>query len=127
MSLVLNTVTGMSEIFRSIFKQQLSSVEFVQNYLQLHFDGKSITYYVWPTITVDAKIYKIDDTGYRDAMCKIITQEVDRIEFVEDKSLTLYFDNTAQIFLSLVRNESNTDIVEFIYFRGLDSEWFVLD
>ena len=36
---------------------QLSSVEFVQDYLQLHFDDKTITFYIWPAVLVGDKEY----------------------------------------------------------------------
>ncbi len=117
----------MKELFNSILKEQLSSVEFVQDYLQLHFDGNTLICYTWPRVLVDAKDYGIDDEGYRDAICRIITHKLLRVSYIEKQNLSMCFDDKSEINLSLLRNELNIDIIEFAYFRGVNKEWFVLD
>src|ERR1700686_1222650 len=52
-----------------IVGEQLSSVEFVQDYVQLHFDGPTITAFVWPTLNLGGNIMCFGDAGYRDALC----------------------------------------------------------
>ena len=117
----------MDKLFDSLLNEQLSSIEFVQDYLQLHFDGNSLTYYVWPTVTVNSKSYCITEEGYRDAICKLIAQELKEVSFIENRALNLYFSNGDHVSLSLARDASNTEVIEFVYFRGLNSDWFVLD
>lgn len=117
----------MNNLFKSIIGEQLGSVEFVQDYLHLHFDGPAIQYYIWPTVIIDGKLYNIQDLGYRDAICTIIANKVQSVNFVQNESLTLHFYNNSKIYLSLVRDEVNDDVIEFIYYTGVDGEWFVLD
>lgn len=117
----------MENIFRSILDEQLSSVEFVQNYLQLHFDGNILTLYSWPEIDTDSGKYNIGMPGYRDALCEMITHKIDRVSFVEQNHLHLFFDNGFQISLSLKRDELNLDLAEFAYFINIDKEWFAID
>ena len=117
----------MKELFGSILGEQLSSVEFVQDYLQLHFDGSTLTCYSWPKILVDFNSYEIFDNGYRDAICKIIGCKIDKIYLNEKKSLSILFDKEYQIILNLFRDESNQDLPEFAYFTDTENNWFVLD
>jgi len=46
-----------STLRKKLIGEQLSSVEFVQDYLQLHFDGRTITAYVWPKVFVNIETF----------------------------------------------------------------------
>jgi hypothetical protein len=116
----------MQDLFKSIISEQLSSVVFVQDYLQLCFDGNILTCYAWPNVTIDLVNYTNDKPGYKDALCSIIRKLVLDVRFMEETEVNLYFDN-ATITLNLTRNDSNKDLVEFAYFNGYDGKWFVLD
>ncbi|MBK7808451.1 MAG: hypothetical protein IPJ51_19490 [Saprospiraceae bacterium] len=48
-----------------LINEQLSSVEFVQDYLQLHFDGRTITSYIWPIINIKNENLIFGDVVYR--------------------------------------------------------------
>jgi Mn-containing catalase len=115
------------DIFNSILKEQLSSVEFVQDYVQLHFDGNTLTCYTWPTVILNFKTYNITDNGYRDALCSIITKEVNHVNLIEKVSLRLIFDEQFEINIKLVRDESNKELFEFIYFTSVEGKWLVLE
>jgi|SRR5690606_3215441 len=116
----------MEKLFKSIINEQLSSVEFVQDYLQLHFDGQTLTCYSWPDVKVGTVDYKFSQPGYRDAICKIIGYKVNHVDLLENERLDIFFQNDMVISLSLIRNETNGDLAEFAYFHGLNDEWFVL-
>ncbi|WP_316751750.1 hypothetical protein [Pedobacter gandavensis] len=117
----------MENLFKSILDEQLSSVEFVQDYLQLHFDGSTLTCYSWPNIIKGSKSFNFYTIGYRDALCEIITERVTRVSLIEKTQLDIFFENDHHVSLSLKRNDLNAGLAEFIYFFNAEGEWFVLD
>src|SRR5258707_6774954 len=70
-----NTDTNQG-ILDELVSEQLSAVIFIQDYLQLEFDGKRLTINVWPTVFVSENEFQIDHIGYRDALCKLIGKQV---------------------------------------------------
>ena len=90
-----------SEFWNELVGCQLSSVEFVQNYLQLRFDG--------PTINVTNPLTVINDkteitswnVGFRDLLCNQITKIIDSVTFEPEKALTIRFIDDSLIAISL--------------------------
>ena len=80
---------------------QLSSVEFVQDYLQLRFDGPCLTTITHPRVHVGNKWYMWGIPGYRDQLCERITQVVSRVSLIEDQELCIEFDDHTCIAVSL--------------------------
>ncbi len=69
----------------------LASVEFVQDYVQFHFDGPTLTAYTPPTITLQSSTpLAWGDAGYRDALCEQIGSVVLRGE-VQPQKMCLSF------------------------------------
>ncbi len=67
----------MSEsLLEALVEEELGSVVFVMDYVQLDFSGARFTAYVWPTVTIGDSILHFGDRGYRDALCAFITHEV---------------------------------------------------
>lgn len=116
----------MENLFKSIIDEQLSSVEFVQDYLQLHFDGNTLTFYSWPEVNIENINYEIGDLLYRNALCELISQNVTDVLLLEKARVTIFFHNN-KISLNLVRNQSNIELAELVYFVSVDKDWFVLD
>jgi hypothetical protein len=117
----------MENLLKSIIGEQLSSVVFVQDYLQLHFDGNTLTLYSWPEVNLGTTTYKFGDIMYRNALCEIIGHKIMNVVLLENTSVKLFFQYENGISLSLVRNQSNIGLAEFLYFAGADKGWFVLD
>jgi hypothetical protein len=86
----------MENLFKSIIGEQLSSVEFIQDYLQLHFDGNTLTLYSWPQVNLGSLTYKHGDIMYRNALCEIISHEVDRVVLLKNTRVTFYFDDDSR-------------------------------
>ncbi|WP_367914437.1 hypothetical protein [Leadbetterella sp. DM7] len=108
--------------------EQLSSVEFVQDYLQLHFDDKYFIIYVWPKIIIDNRRYSIDHDAYRNKLCSLIGLLVSKIEHIENESLKLVFENEkGEIEINL--NSSNPEIVSeiAIFSDKYDDIWMIFD
>lgn len=89
--------------------EQLSSVEFIQDYLQLHFDDKTLTCYIWPVLKCAGNEYTQEDRDYKNQLCNLIAQKVKQTIFNEKENLVIIFSNNSQVVLSL--NEDNPEIV----------------
>src|SRR5688572_16025168 len=99
--------------------EQLISVQVVQDYLQLHFDGNGITCYIWPDINLNNQIYKFGNIDYRNKLCELIAKIVRKVRIIENELLTIEFEDNSQINLSLDSN--NPEIVaEIAIFSDLD-------
>ena len=104
---------GLSELIG----QPLASVEFVRDYIQLHFDGPTLTAYSLPTISLESsKIFAYGDGGWRDALCEQIGSAVHRVEVLPN-SVSLTFEYGTVISISL-RNED---------YKGPEALHFSLD
>lgn len=78
----------------------LSSVEFVQDYLQLRFDGPVLTAYIPPTIHIPSARLTRGDPGYADSICGLIGRAVIRTA-VADLSVVIEFDEAFVVRISL--------------------------
>lgn len=79
--------------FRKLINQQLSSVVFVQDYLQLYFDGPKLTLYIWPEVWINKEKFTKEDSQYRNMLCELISKKIDDISLKNDQYLLLYFQN----------------------------------
>ena len=73
--------------------EQLSSVIFVQDYLQVDFDGNVFTAFVFPNVTINDTVFDFQKKGYRDALCSLIAAIVADIVLAEGAELTIVFSN----------------------------------
>lgn len=81
--------------------RQLSSVEFVQDYLQLRFDGPCLTTITHPRVNVGNMWWEWGMPGYRDRLCERIGRVVTRAAVSEGGEICLEFDDGACISISL--------------------------
>jgi hypothetical protein len=112
----------MYELMNPILNEQLSSIEFVQDYLQLHFDGNTLTCYEWPRVVLKSEVYELPTRGYRDALCKLISYKVENVSLIEESHLEVVFEQGDRLILNLKRNDSNSDLTEFAYFTSIDNK-----
>jgi len=63
-----------------LVEEPLSSVTFVQDYVQLDFGAARLTAYAWPSVEIGGVIFRFGDRGYRDALCAFIAHEVTATE-----------------------------------------------
>jgi hypothetical protein len=85
----------------AIVGEQLSSVEFIQDYVQFHFDGPHIIAFVWPVVESGGEVLRFGETGYRDALCDRIGRKVRMASISEGDTATIEFDDGATIRISL--------------------------
>ncbi len=104
--------------FGVLIGEQLSSVVFVQDYLQLDFDGNTITCYEWPTIVQGASRCAFGQSEYRNMLCCLISRIVVSTIFEEEKYLKIEFSETDKIEFNL-----SDATGEVIYFTFGKNEW----
>lgn len=86
--------------------EQLSSVEFVRDYVQLHFDGPTLTLFVWPVVVVKDQQYRLGmSVCYKDELCGRIAHKVVEVVTNDPESLTIRFDDSSSLVVSLRRED----------------------
>ncbi|MEJ7738919.1 MAG: hypothetical protein WKF97_15955 [Chitinophagaceae bacterium] len=109
-----------------LINEHLSSVEFVQDYLQLHFEDKTLTCYVWPSIRKNEYEYRSNHTDYKNQLCSLITENVTNVILLEQVSLTITLTNASEIILSL--DSSNPEIEgEIAILSDDENNWNVFE
>ena len=103
-----------AEALQKLEGEQLSSVEFVRDYVQLRFDGPCLNVYNPHRIRSGETTIAWREPGYCDALCNLITHIVQKTS-VTHEGLSLAFDNGAVWTMSL-RDEDN---------RGPEAYYFV--
>jgi hypothetical protein len=78
-------------LLTALVEEELGSVVFVMDYVQLDFSAARLTAYVWPTVTIGDASLRFGDRGYRDALCAFITHEVLSTEESTELGLVIRF------------------------------------
>jgi hypothetical protein len=84
-----------------IVGEELTAVEFVQDYLQLRFDGPLLTFYAWPHVLLSEFSVAFGEPEYRNALCAQIGEKVEEAELDEGSALTVRLENGTVLALSL--------------------------
>jgi hypothetical protein len=100
---------------------QLSAVTFVQDYLQLWFDGPGIN--VMNPLTVRTSVATITawQPGFRDLLCAQIAKIVAAVERIEGEALLLQFEDESEVSVSL-REEDYRNSREAYYAHGFNND-----
>ena len=85
----------------AILGQELVAVEFVQDFVQLRFEGPLFTLYAWPHVLLSDFSVAYGEPEYRNALCAQIGQTVAEASLEEDDRLTIELESGAVIGLSL--------------------------
>ncbi|TGE28087.1 hypothetical protein [Hymenobacter metallicola] len=108
-------------LFAELINQQLSAVIFVQDYLQLDFDGNRMTMYEWPTLRMPQVDRSFGELEYRNDLCGFIARKISSVVLRENEYLTLEFhDTSASIELNLSTGR------EAMYYVQYDGNWLSL-
>lgn len=79
---------------------QLGAVTFVQDYVQLAFDGPGFSAFNLPSVWASNQMWEPTTPFYRDRLCEQITKIVSEVELTE-KKLTVLFEDGSRIEVSL--------------------------
>ena len=81
--------------------EELKSVEFVEDYLQLRFGLPLLKLYDWPHILLPDFSVAFGEPEYRNALYSLIGETVEKAMLEEDDALTIEFANGIVFGLSL--------------------------
>jgi hypothetical protein len=85
----------------AVLGQELVAVEFVQDFLQLRFEGPLFTFYAWPHVLLSDFSVAYGEPEYRNALCAQIGQTVADASLEEGDRLTIELESGTVIGLSL--------------------------
>lgn len=85
----------------AIVGEELTAIEFVQDYLQLRFDGPLLTLYAWPHLLLSDYSIAFGEPEYRNALCSQIGETVEEASLEEGDALTVKLENGTVFALSL--------------------------
>jgi hypothetical protein len=77
--------------------QRLSSVEFLQDYMQLHFDGYTMTLYNPVKIIRGSGSLREEEIGFKDALCNFINRIVRDVSYAKNDKVEVVFDNGSSV------------------------------
>ncbi|MEP7354352.1 MAG: hypothetical protein ABI824_14085 [Acidobacteriota bacterium] len=106
-----------SKMIGEIVGECLSSVTFVQDYIQFHFDGPCLTTLTLPSFYKADSLVLWGDAGYRDSLCSAIGIKVTAVR-VTDDALSIEFSNSSIIAVSLKDEDYRGP--EAINYQGMD-------
>jgi hypothetical protein len=75
-------------------------VEFVQDYVQFHFDGPTLTAITWPRVHVAQRSIDWDQPGFRDTVCGRIGKLVRRAYAIPSREIVVEFDDNSSVSIS---------------------------
>lgn len=104
-----------------IVAEKLSSVEFVQDYVQLRFDGPTLTVFTMPVVAADGRVFRVGDPGYRDALCERIAVLVTAAD-VGAEAITIEFAGGARLTVSLLREDQGPSRESATFDEGVSGE-----
>lgn len=117
---VIHLTMRKKEPLEVIIGEQLSSVVFVQDYLQLDFDGNKLTCYIWPKVNIGEE-YEFSNLNYRNILCGLIAKIVSTIKVDEGETVYIYFEGNSSLKFNL--NEVAPQIGNAIILDTYDGEW----
>ncbi len=85
--------------------QELTTVEFVQDFLRLRCDGPMLTLYAWPHLLLPDFSVGYGEPEYRNGLCAQIGEMVAKASLEELEALTVEFESGTVIALSLREEE----------------------
>lgn len=85
----------------AISGREMSAVTFVRDYIQLHFDGPTISAYTLPAVLVGGRLFSRASPGYRDALCTRIGTRVTAAYVEPGQRLQIDFSDGASLTISL--------------------------
>ena len=102
----------------------LSAVIFVEDYVQLIFNGSILTAYVWPVIHTQGKSFTFESATYKDNLCNLIGKHVTEAIGHNDEMIRIVFESGEAIVISLLDDNLGGG-PEFATFKTRDNKYVV--
>lgn len=113
---------GTLQVLQDLHGRQLGAVVFVQDYLQLQFDGTLLTLTTWPVVHRE-KEFKYGDARYRDVLCDCIARVVEIADVIARDRLRIVFRDGSKLVISL-KDADRVD-PEAVRIDQQDGQWSV--
>jgi hypothetical protein len=94
-------MTASNDIFSEIVGEQLGAVTFVQDYLQLHFDGSTINVYMPMHVRIGGRVIARKEEAFRNALCCQIAKVVSSVALEPEEALRVLFKDDSELWISL--------------------------
>jgi hypothetical protein len=107
--------------FSTLVGQELSSVEFLQDHLVLHFDGPTVTFYAWPDVFREEGSYAYGEPEYRNVLCAVLTEDVTAASLESGEAIEIEFESGVILRTSL--REEDLDVPIAGEFSTLGEVW----
>ena len=114
----------MSDRLPQIVGEQLSAVTFVQDYVQLQFDGPILNALTVVTVATPRERARSGDDQFRNLLCSCITKRVSHVEVREREALSIHLADGFSISVSL--RDEDYCCPEAVNFRGRNDEIMVI-
>ena len=105
-----------------IIGAQLSAVTFVQDYVQLHFDGPRLTVFSHPVVIRGDQTFHWGKPGFRDALCNSIAKKVTKAQIAYGESIAIAFVDGSVIKIPL-KDEDYVGAEAVNFDTGKDEWW----
>ena len=120
-----NNTSWEQGVLSRVVGEQLSSVEFVQDYVQLRFDGPTLTCFTRPEVELRERTFRWGEPGYRDELCARIASKVVEVSVLSGDAIRIRFADGAEVKVSLRDADYRcAEAAKFDVSRG--GEWWVL-
>jgi hypothetical protein len=111
-------------LFDELQGEQLSAVTFVQDYLQLWFDGPGVNVTNPLTVITPGSTITSWDAGFRDLLCGQIAKIVAGVDWRAEEALTFRFEDGSALSISLRKEDYRS--VEAFHAHGFkNNAWLV--
>jgi hypothetical protein len=105
---------------------ELTSVEFIQHHLTLHFgepsaDGPALTFFAWPDVFREEGSYAFGEPEYRNVLCSVLTENVTAATLEETEAIEIEFESGVLLRVSL--REEELDVPVAGQFSFADEFW----
>lgn len=106
--------------------EDVNAIQFVMDYLQIHFNGIGFTFYVWPTLNINNEVYEFGHIDYRNKLCELIGKTVTDVYIVHKDLLVIELQRGDRIQLNI--DPKNPEIIsEIAIFWDEDGNWTVFE
>ncbi len=119
-----NLTTKTEHFLASLIGENLSSVTFVMDYMQIHFNGHRFNFYRWPILYEDQVSFTRENDGYNDKLIGLIGKTVKSVDEYLDIGLGIEFEAGPLLSVPL-RVEENFSTSEIGEYHRPDHQWTV--
>ncbi len=92
--------------YTDIEEKKVDLIVFVQDYLQIQFEGIRLNFFTWPNLLIENEKVVFQDIAYRDTLCALIGKKVQKTNFKNLEYFEIVFEGNLSIFLDLTDPKS---------------------